>query len=197
MPRPYKPSTERREALLQSAAKLIAQYGLNATTMPDIAAYAGLSVGGLYRHFKSKADLVNALIEIDGELLCQSVREAVQGQETAEALRLWATSQLSGQEVEDSFVLRLEILALAARQASIASVAIAHEAKLNDLAHSLLIAAPKNSLAASSPDLANELLACLVDGLAVRAAVAGGLSSHAETLVAHTVHFLLQPMKSK
>ena len=47
----------RRHQILDAAAKCFSRGGFSATSMPEIAAEAGLSVGALYRYFSSKEDL--------------------------------------------------------------------------------------------------------------------------------------------
>ncbi len=53
----------RRHALLAAAAHLFRQKGFAATTTRDIAAAAGMQSGSPFYHFKSKGDLLHAVIE--------------------------------------------------------------------------------------------------------------------------------------
>ncbi|MCW2726584.1 MAG: TetR family transcriptional regulator [Frankiales bacterium] len=59
------PTTERprRELLLQSAADLFAARGYHAVGIDDIGAAAGISGPGVYRHFRSKQALLEALCD--------------------------------------------------------------------------------------------------------------------------------------
>ena len=50
-----------REALLRSALELFTKLGFDGVAVPDIARQAGVAAGTIYRHFKSKEALVNAL----------------------------------------------------------------------------------------------------------------------------------------
>ncbi len=59
---------EVRRRILEGGARAFARSGFNGTSVPDIAAQAGVSVGLLYRYFESKADLFRAL--------CTSTMEA-------------------------------------------------------------------------------------------------------------------------
>jgi len=52
-----------RRAITSSAAELFAERGADATTVDEIAAHAGLSVGTLYFHYGSKEGVVLALVE--------------------------------------------------------------------------------------------------------------------------------------
>jgi AcrR family transcriptional regulator len=51
-----------RERLLNAAAKAIAEKGLHATTLDEIAARAGLTKGAIYDNFESKDELFLALV---------------------------------------------------------------------------------------------------------------------------------------
>ncbi|MEP7187772.1 MAG: helix-turn-helix domain-containing protein, partial [Roseiflexaceae bacterium] len=53
---------ERRQAILAAAISVFAQHGFDAATTDDIARAAGLSKGGLYWHFKSKDDILAAIL---------------------------------------------------------------------------------------------------------------------------------------
>lgn len=52
----------RRERILDAAASLISHFGYNKTTVADIAAKAGISKGAVYLHFKSKDEVLEALL---------------------------------------------------------------------------------------------------------------------------------------
>jgi TetR/AcrR family fatty acid metabolism transcriptional regulator len=55
--------TERRRRILQAARHRLEHYGYEKTTMAEIAADAGMAVGSLYLHFRSKEDLLVAFAE--------------------------------------------------------------------------------------------------------------------------------------
>ena len=52
----------RRDELLQLAAEMIAERGLRATTVRDIADAAGILSGSLYHHFSSKEEMVDEVL---------------------------------------------------------------------------------------------------------------------------------------
>lgn len=60
---PRMKAEQRREQLLDSAARCFARSGYRGTTTAAIAAEAGVSEPIIYRHFKNKRDLFIALIE--------------------------------------------------------------------------------------------------------------------------------------
>jgi AcrR family transcriptional regulator len=51
----------RQQHLLDAAERCFARLGIQATTMRDIFEEAGVSAGGVYVHFASKADVIEAL----------------------------------------------------------------------------------------------------------------------------------------
>lgn len=51
----------RRRQILAAAARCFTRSGFHGTSMTDIQAEAGLSTGGVYRHFAAKDDIVVAL----------------------------------------------------------------------------------------------------------------------------------------
>jgi AcrR family transcriptional regulator len=59
---PKMPAETRREQLMRSAAKLFAEKGYEGTSTEEIARRAGLTKGALYFHFKSKEDMLFALV---------------------------------------------------------------------------------------------------------------------------------------
>ena len=57
------PPARTRERLLDAAAKVVHRDGAQALTLDAVAREAEVSKGGLLYHFKSKNDLVNAMVE--------------------------------------------------------------------------------------------------------------------------------------
>lgn len=58
----------RRQQILDAARRCFTRNGFHATSMQDVIAEAGLSVGAIYRYFRSKEELVIAIAE---EVLAQ------------------------------------------------------------------------------------------------------------------------------
>jgi AcrR family transcriptional regulator len=55
--------TRRKAAIMAAAAQLFRERGFRATSLDDIGAAAGVSGPAIYRHFKSKHELLSLLIE--------------------------------------------------------------------------------------------------------------------------------------
>lgn len=56
-----KRGAQTREALLDAALAVMSERGFHATSVPELAARAGIGAATMYRHFESKEALVNAL----------------------------------------------------------------------------------------------------------------------------------------
>ncbi|OME86788.1 hypothetical protein BK120_07605 [Paenibacillus sp. FSL A5-0031] len=54
---------EGQRQILEAAMHVIARRGLPATKIADIAATAGISVGNVYKYFRSKEDIFQTLVE--------------------------------------------------------------------------------------------------------------------------------------
>lgn len=70
--------TERRRRILDAAAELFARHGYQAVSLQSVGEQAGISGPGVYRHFKSKQDILSELlVEISQRLLTggRAIRE--------------------------------------------------------------------------------------------------------------------------
>ena len=73
------PRSQRREQILTAATQAFARTGFTATSLSDIAAEAGITRVILYRHFESKTDLYQAVLDRVCALLRTHVAEPVGG----------------------------------------------------------------------------------------------------------------------
>jgi AcrR family transcriptional regulator len=62
-----KSRSERREEIIDATLELLGQYGLEGTTVSRITAAVGLTRGALYRHFESRAALIEEANTVAGE----------------------------------------------------------------------------------------------------------------------------------
>jgi AcrR family transcriptional regulator len=67
----------RTQEILTAARKLLDQRGLEAITMEEIAAAAGVAKGTLYLYFQSKDNLIQAMITQVGENILQDVESSL------------------------------------------------------------------------------------------------------------------------
>jgi AcrR family transcriptional regulator len=79
--RPY-----RRDQILDIAVQLFYERGYHATSMDDIGRTAGITGPGIYRHFKSKEDILGTAIGGATDQILGKVHEIVAADEQQEAL---------------------------------------------------------------------------------------------------------------
>ncbi len=105
---------ETREAILMAAIKLLGEKGFANVSMNDIVRESGVSKGGLYWHFKSKDEIIQAIFDyfLDAQLQLLTITLAEEGR-ASEKLRRIVQRGLG--ELEGNFPPPLEFYALAAR----------------------------------------------------------------------------------
>lgn len=80
-------STHTVEAIIEGAAHILEQHGLDGYTTNAIAARAGVSIGSLYQYFPTKDAVTVALIEREMAELVQEAKQALLSDDRGEALR--------------------------------------------------------------------------------------------------------------
>lgn len=85
-----------RVALLQATGECIARYGIRKTTMVDVASKSGVAKATLYNHFRTKDDVLAALVEqqvaeLVGACVAKAASEGIVAA-LAHAARVLATS---------------------------------------------------------------------------------------------------------
>ena len=78
--------TDKQKAILDSALKLFAQNGFNAIPTSAIAKDACVSEGLVFRHFKNKAGLLNAIMRIGLEKIHEEVQQLIEIEDPRERL---------------------------------------------------------------------------------------------------------------
>jgi AcrR family transcriptional regulator len=108
----------RRQTILEAAISVFAQHGFDAATTDDIARAAGLSKGGLYWHFKSKDDILAAILMqlFDQELSVLQQLIVAEGAVAPRLRQLVAQGITAVLQLEQLLPVMLEFYALAARQ---------------------------------------------------------------------------------
>lgn len=127
-------AADTRQALLDAAAELIAERGYHGTTVNDVVALSGLSKGTFYWHFRSKEDLLLAVLEerIDRPLmqLIERLKTSSADEDMApEASALFLELMTPGRAV---LLLDHEYRALALRDRRIKSRYMKRQAALRD-----------------------------------------------------------------
>ena len=71
-----KEATERKNEILDAAAVLFMKKGFDNTSTNDILDAVGIARGTLYHHFKSKEEVMDALIDRQMEKILSAARQA-------------------------------------------------------------------------------------------------------------------------
>jgi TetR/AcrR family transcriptional repressor of nem operon len=84
------PKGERtRERIISSAADLMFDRGVSATTIDDVRAAAGVSASQLYHYFCDKTDLVRAVIQYQADRVVGGQEPALARLDSIQGLRAW------------------------------------------------------------------------------------------------------------
>ena len=153
MPRPYLPRARRREQILDATEALMADHGIQSVTMARIAEAVGLTPGALYRHFRSRGEIVAAIVQRDLEELA-----AVEARDLGRYLAAEARRYLTD---ADYARVRRELVYLASLDPDFAARALAYERDL------VTRVGAEHAVAMRAAQL-------VLDGLSLRADRAGG-----------------------
>ena len=66
---------ERARRIVETAVSLAEKGGFEAVRLRDVASQAGVALGTLYRHFRSKEDLLMAALSLEAEALLEQMRK--------------------------------------------------------------------------------------------------------------------------
>ena len=66
-----------KELILEKALKLFSEKGIKETTIRDIARAVGITEGAIYRHFRSKDQIVHDLFDIYSKELYEKLKEVI------------------------------------------------------------------------------------------------------------------------
>ncbi len=66
---------ERARRIVETAVLLAEKGGFEAVRLRDVASQAGVALGTLYRHFRSKEDLLMAALSLEAEALLEQMQE--------------------------------------------------------------------------------------------------------------------------
>lgn len=80
-PRRLLPKSERRAAILRAAAAAFAHQGFSGTSMDDVAAEAGITKLIVYRHFASKEELYEAVLQAVSTRLAEEFVSRLEGEQ--------------------------------------------------------------------------------------------------------------------
>src|SRR6266496_1841977 len=109
----------RRREILDAAAACFARHGFHQASMQDICSEADLSPGAVYRYFRSKEEIIEAMCERNTVEDAETVRIAVDTDNTQDAFNELTRIFLLGVQDHESCALSLQLLAEAPRNTTI------------------------------------------------------------------------------
>ncbi len=119
---PAEPSLDRRTQILEAAVICFAKRGFHQTSMHDISAEAGISVGLIYRYFENKEEVISAMAARHKNEIHEVVERARQAPTLLESLEILFTAHCceNSPQIQSAFV--VDLYAEASRNAQVADL---------------------------------------------------------------------------
>ena len=116
------PSVDRRAQILEAAIVCFAKRGFHQTSMHDISAEAGISVGLIYRYFENKEAVISAMADRHKKEIQDVLERARTAPTLLESLEIWFTAHCceNSPKVQSAFV--VDLYAEASRNPQIADL---------------------------------------------------------------------------
>jgi AcrR family transcriptional regulator len=116
-------SPDRRAQILDAAIVCFAKRGFHPTSMHDISAEAGISVGLIYRYFQNKEAVISAMAERHKKQIQELLQQAAQAPSLLESLEILFTAHCCEEpKLQSAFV--VDLYAEAARNPEIAGLVL-------------------------------------------------------------------------
>lgn len=113
---------DRREQILEAAMIRFAKCGFHRTSMHDISAEAGISVGLIYRYFKNKEEVIAALAAEHKKDIADLIERAGQAPTLLEAMEILFTSHCCEHSPQIIAAFVVDLFAEASRNPQVAKV---------------------------------------------------------------------------
>lgn len=164
---------ERKRQILEAALGCFARRGFHGATMPEICAAAGLSPGTVYRYFRSKEDLIEALVEADRSEGLELIAAMSHAPSVAKAIELAVDESLAAMADPLAAAVYLEVGAEAARNPRVAAIVRRHDESINGALEDLLRRSQESGKISADlePRRAAEMINALIDGVISRKAL--------------------------
>jgi len=189
----------RRLEILEAAAICFVKRGFHQTSMQEICAQAGMSPGALYRYFKSKAEIIEAIAEQDQRETQEFLAEIQRHDSFIEGFIQATMSRINTALKEHYAPLTIEILAEVTRNPKVAKRFMANDKQMKAFLIRMLKAAIKKGAVNASlkPEATAELLISIIEGIEGRAILNPSFKLRSVTPTLELmVRQLLQPKNS-
>jgi len=117
----------RRVQILEAAAVCFARRGFHQATMPEICAAAGLSPGSVYRYFRGKEEIIEAIVEADLAEMLGAIERLARTPDSGTALAAAVDAALADTD-PIAGTLTAEVVAEATRNPRVGAMVRRHEA---------------------------------------------------------------------
>lgn len=189
----------RRMEILEAAAICFVERGFHQTSMQEICDQAGMSPGALYRYFKSKAEIIEAIAEEDQRETRDFIQQIEQSESFIDGFLHAAESRINIALKQHYAPLVIEILAEAARNPKVAKKFIANDKQMKTALTKLIKTAIKNGSVNPNlkPDATAELLISIIEGIEGRAILNPGFKLRSvSAMLEQLIHRFLNPKKT-
>src|SRR6184192_4757202 len=123
MPQPHTDSVpDRHSQILDAALVCFAKRGFHQTSMHDISAEAGISVGLIYRYFENKEAVISAMADRHKKQIHEILERARQAPNLREALETLFTAHCGQTEPQVTAAFVVDLFAEASRNTHVAEL---------------------------------------------------------------------------
>jgi AcrR family transcriptional regulator len=113
---------DRRSQILEAAMTCFAECGFHQTSMHDISAEAGISVGLIYRYFKNKEEVIAALASEHKKDIAELLERAGEAPTLLEAMEILFTSHCCERSPQIISAFVMDLFAEASRNPQVAKI---------------------------------------------------------------------------
>lgn len=166
---------ERRSRIVDAALSCFLEYGYNQTGIRQIAKRAGISLGNLYNHFRSKEDVLAEIAVLEQQDLVPYREMLADHDQPMATLMLFTVGYAAEAATPDYVLLSLEIAGEAVRNAQIAELFRANRLVLASALADLLRKGTETKCFRefSDADQTAELIIDTIEGYALRRHLSG------------------------
>jgi AcrR family transcriptional regulator len=176
------PTLDRRQQILDAALRAFAECGFHRTSMHDISAAAGISVGLIYRYFKNKEEVIAALAREHKKRIAEILKRAGEAPTLLEAMEILFTSHCGerSHRIISAFV--VDLFAEASRNPRVAKVVRGVVSAKDDGVATLIARSPewKSALPRLDPHAIAEMIFAVNDGTMMRSVLHPASTSASE-----------------
>jgi TetR/AcrR family transcriptional repressor of uid operon len=164
------PSLDRRVQILDAALVCFAQRGFHQTSMHDISAEAGISVGLIYRYFANKEAVISAMADRHKNEIQEVLERARQAPTLLESLEILFTAHCCENSPKMLSAFVVDLYAEASRNPQVANLVRDVLQTSMDGVTDLIARSPegKNAAGGLTPDELSELIFAVARGMLMR-----------------------------